>query len=180
MKIIKSLQTYLCTFKHHVQILSPLKPSVISIISLLMLIIIVLMPAGIAKSNPTTPTTRLIAFRRAKSLDNGISISWLDQTWNKDALTSGGPKATDFELLKKLGFKSIRLPVAFEYFEDQHITGEQLLPYIDNMIKQCRLYGFKLIIDYHYGSFSENNYLTETPRIINLWLKLAKRYQNVS
>jgi endoglucanase len=40
----------------------------------------------IAKSNPSALTERQLAFKRAKSLDNGISISWLEQTWSKDIL----------------------------------------------------------------------------------------------
>jgi endoglucanase len=133
-----------------------------------------------AKSKPSPPLTRLIAFKRAASLDNGISISWLEQTWNKDALTQKPLKSADFELLKQLGFKSIRLPVAFAYFEAEHIPVEQIFSHIDSIVKQCDLYGFKLIIDYHYGNFNDTNYLTETPKIIDLWLKLTKRYLHKS
>lgn len=147
-------------------------------IFILMLFIVVL--AHIAKSNPTIPNSRLIAFKRAKSLDNGITISWFEQTWNKDVLAKKPLKSTDFELLKKLGIKSIRLPVAFGYFESEHIPVEQLFTHIDNFVKQCNLYGFKLIIDYHNGKFNDTNYNTETPKLINLWIKLTKRYAHVS
>src|ERR1700709_2093434 len=104
-----------CTFEHSCQFHSNfhLLKSI--------LVMIVLMHTGIAKSNPTTPPARALAFKRAQSLDNGISVSWLEQTWNKDILTQNGLKTTDLLLLKKLGFKSIRLPVAFEYFENKHI-----------------------------------------------------------
>ncbi len=68
----------------------------------------------IAKSCPNTPVARLLTFRRAKSLDNGISVSWFEQTWNKNVLSKNALGNTDFALLKKLGLKSIRLPVAFE------------------------------------------------------------------
>ena len=142
--------------------------------------LVIAMPANIAKSNPTTPISRLIAFKRAKSLDNGISISWYEQTWNKDILAKKPLKTTDFELLKQLGFKSLRLPVAFAYFESEHIPVEQLFTHIDNFVKQCSQYGFKVIIDYHNGNFNDTNYNTETPKLIDLWTKLAKRYAHVS
>jgi endoglucanase len=150
------------------------------IISTFMLVLYVTLYPLIAKSNPTTPAARLLAFKRAKSLDNGISVSWLEQTWNKDLLTGDVLKSTDFELLKKLGFKSIRLPVAFEYFEDKHIPDEQIFSRIDNIVRQCGLYGLKLVICYHSGSFNDNNYIAETSRIADLWLKLTKRYMNVN
>ena len=146
------------------------------VLSRLALTLVITMHCIVAKSNPTTPADRLTAFKRAKSLDNGISVSWLEQTWNKDVLNKNALKSTDFELLKRLGFKSIRLPVAFSYFADQHIPDEQIFAHIDNIVKQCNLYGFKLVICYHSGNFNENNYLAETPQIIDLWSKLTKRY----
>jgi len=114
----------------------------------------------VTKSNPTIPITRLIAFKRAKSLDNGVSVSWLEQTWEKDVLTKNGLKDTNLELSKKPGFKSTRLPVAFEYFESEHIPDEQIFTLIDNIIERPNLYGFKLIIDYHNGNFNDSSYLT--------------------
>jgi len=134
----------------------------------------------IAKSNPTTPVSRLTAFKRANSLNNGISLSWLEQTWNKHILDKDSLKSTDLKLLKKLGFKSIRLPVAFAFFKAEGISDEQIFSRIDNVIKQCKIYGFKLIIDYQNGNFNEKNYFTETPEIIDLWLKLTKRYTKVN
>lgn len=133
----------------------------------------------VAKSSPITQQARLLAFKRAKSLNKGISISWLEQTWAENTLAQNTPTKADFMLLKKLGFKSIRLPVAFTSFSPK-ITTAQLFTYIDKVIKQCDTYGFKLVIDYHYGRLSDNNYLTETPQIIDLWLKLTKRYKYTS
>jgi len=180
MKIIKNHHTYLCTFKHLVYLRFVKKCALNFKPGALAFVLSVLMFPYIAKSNPTTPAARLLAFKRAKSLDNGVSVSWLEQTWNKEILTENGLKTTDFALLKQLGFKSIRLPVAFEYFENQQIPDEQIFSHIDNIVKQCNLYGFKLIIDYHGGDFNENNFLLETKRIINLWVALTKRYRHVS
>jgi len=180
MKNQKTLHTYLCTFKHHCFTNRKANLITISLFCGIMLSLCVAAHPVIAKSNPTIPPTRLTAFNRAKSLDNGVSVSWLEQTWNKDALAENRLTDTDLALLKKLGFKSIRLPVAFEYYENEHIADEQIFSHIDNIVKQCRLYGFKLIIDYHNGNFNENNFLDETKTIVNLWLKLVKRYKNVS
>jgi endoglucanase len=141
-------------------------------------ILLMFVQITIAKSNPIVSPERLLAFKRAKSLDNGISISWLEQTWAKDILNDNAVKNTDLELLKTLGFKSIRLPVAFKYFESKNIPVADVLAKIDKMVKQCHLYGLKLIIDYHYGELNDNNYLTETPVIIKTWLLLTEHYKN--
>jgi endoglucanase len=57
-----------------------------------------------AKSSPTLPAERQMAFNRAKTLDNGISISWLEQTWDTDVLKKPGIQPQDLTLLKTLGF----------------------------------------------------------------------------
>jgi endoglucanase len=129
-----------------------------------------------AKSSPTLPKQRRIAFTRAKMLDNGISISWLEQTWNKNMLTTDGIKPADLQLLKQLGFKTIRLPVAFRYFEKSHVPQQQVLARVDKVWALCRQYGFKLIIDYHYGDLADSNYVSATKNIINTWTIIAKKY----
>ncbi|MCJ8211589.1 glycoside hydrolase family 5 protein [Mucilaginibacter sp. RS28] len=132
-----------------------------------------------AKTNPI-PQSRAVAFRRAKGLDNGISISWLEQTWNPEALKENPLKNTDFQLLKKLGFKTIRLPVAFEFYQAKPGGIAPLLSRIDNVLAQCRRYRFKLIIDYHYGEINDTNYTSATQKAINTWLLISKRYGKVS
>ncbi|WP_214071929.1 cellulase family glycosylhydrolase [Mucilaginibacter sp. dw_454] len=142
--------------------------------------LVTVVPYTIAKNNPNPSQERLLAFKRAKSLDNGISVSWLEQTWDKDILNDDKLTTADFELLKTLGFKSIRLPVAFRFFESKNISLETVFNRIDKVVKLCHLYGIKLVIDYHYGELNDNNYLTETPHIINSWLALTTRYSNQS
>jgi endoglucanase len=144
------------------------------------LILLLIAQCLIAKSKPILLADRQLAFKRANSLDNGISVSWLEQTWVNDVLNNGALTDADFKLFKALGFRSLRLPVAFVFFESKKIPLTDVLIRIDEIIKQCRVYGIKLIIDYHYGELTDNNYLTETPRIINLWTLLAKRYLNES
>src|ERR1700749_3107667 len=131
---------------------------------------------AVAKSSPKLSQVRQVAFKRAQSLDNGISISWLEQTWVKQTFAEGVFKKNDAGLLKKLGFKSIRLPVAFSWFEERHIPIEEVFGRIDQVVKLCHDNGFKLVIDYHYGELNDTNYLLKTPIIINRWLTIVKRY----
>jgi endoglucanase len=147
---------------------------------LLTIVLMIFSPRQNAKSNPNFFPTRQIVFHRAQSLNNGISISWLEQTWNKDMLQTEGLKKTDLELLKKLGFKSIRLPVAFKYFDDNNIPRAQILTLIDNAWKLCRSYGFKLIIDYHNGDLSNNNYQEATNEVIKTWTVITQKYRNIA
>ncbi|HEY4194223.1 MAG TPA: glycoside hydrolase family 5 protein [Mucilaginibacter sp.] len=115
-------------------------------------------------------------FKRAQSLDNGMSISWLEQTWNNDNLDRVVIKASDFQLLKQLGFKTIRLPVAFEHYQTDNVSIQKVFAHVDEVLKLCQLYGFKLIICYHSGNLTDGNYLAENKIVIDLWTILAKKY----
>jgi endoglucanase len=140
------------------------------------LLVMVMMFYFVAKSNPKIPPGVSLAFKRAQSLDDGISISWLEQTWKENFFKTGGLKDSDFQLLKRLGFRSIRLPVAFDYLESRGLPLDDVFTRIDDVLKQCRKYGLKLIIDYHYGKLNDENFLTETPSLIKLWINITKRY----
>jgi endoglucanase len=173
MKNLTAQKTYLYTFKH---ILNLIRASAVCTFKAFAFTLLFIASHSIAKSNPIIPISRSLAFKRAKSLDNGVSISWYEQIWNKDILKQVPVSDVDFKLLKQLGFKSIRLPVAFSFFQSANIPDGEILTHIDNMVKNCRLYGFKLVICYHSGKLTDSNYLNETPKISDLWLKLAKRY----
>jgi aryl-phospho-beta-D-glucosidase BglC (GH1 family) len=105
-----------------------------------------------------------------------MNISWLEQTWKKDFLNDTAITDDDFVLLKKLGFKSIRLPVAFKYFENNHIALDDVLLRVTGILNECKKHNMNLIIDYHAGELKNDNYFTETPKIINLWQKVATHY----
>jgi endoglucanase len=151
----------------------------LTVCAAIVILFMVLQPTY-AKNKPIVIQVRALAFKRAKSLDNGISISWLEQTWAKDIINNNGPTNVDVELLKTLGFKSIRLPVAFSFFESRNISADSVYNRIDKVVKLCHVYGMKLIIDYHYGEINDNNYLTETSKAINTWIKIARHYKTES
>ncbi len=134
----------------------------------------------VAKTKPVLTANQALLFKKAQKLDNGINISWLEQTWNANILTDSTITKNDFVLLKKLGFGTIRLPVAFTYFTDKGISLDEVFKHVDKVLGLCKQYGFNLIIDYHAGNLKNDNYLTETPKIIDLWQKVARRYINQS
>jgi len=129
-----------------------------------------------AKTKPMFADNREWLFKRAAKLNNGINISWLEQTWSRNIMSDTGVRRSDFALLKKLGFSTVRLPVAFTYFEGKQIELTAVFKRIDKVLKLCKEFGFTLIVDYHTGNLKNDNYLTETPKIIALWQKVAEYY----
>lgn len=156
----------------------------ITVLVLMLFSLNALAQAHVAKTKPSVKNKAKQAaisnvkmmFNRAESLNYGMNISWLEQTWNKNILHDGSITDDDFALLKKLGFKTIRLPVAFTHFENNNIPLDSVLSRISEVLITCKRYGFKLILDYHYGNLNNDNFLTETPRIIDLWQKVAQTY----
>jgi endoglucanase len=142
------------------------------------------MGASAAKISITVPNTiqvdRAVVFRKAKTLDHGISISWLEQTWKTNLLKDSTLSKADFKLLKFLGFRTVRLPVAFEFLLKSNFTMDQILAKTDWVLGECKANGLNLIIDYHYGSLTNENYLTETQAIIGIWQKVCERYAGES
>ncbi len=133
-----------------------------------------------AKSTPILGQDRATAFKRAASLGKGINISWLEQTWDAQALDRRPVGAADLALIKKLGFNSVRLPVAFKYYEKDKVATAKLFKNIDQVWGWCKCNKLKLIIDYHYGTLADSNHTAETKAIINTWSRLAKLYRNIS
>lgn len=129
-----------------------------------------------AKTRPLPPDSRAALFKKAQNLDNGMNISWLEQTWKKDMLSDSTITDNDFVLLKKLGFKTIRLPVAFTWFEHKNIPLEEVLNRVTEVWNECKKHDLNLIIDYHAGNLKNDNYSAETPKIIDLWQKVARKY----
>ena len=68
------------------------------------------------------------------------------------------------------------LHVAIEHFQTNSDPMQKVLKHVDEILKLCELYGFKLLICYHFADLYENNYLAETQGIISLGQILTKRY----
>ncbi|WP_040625811.1 glycoside hydrolase family 5 protein [Mucilaginibacter paludis] len=129
-----------------------------------------------AKTKPTTVPADVLLFKKAQSLGPGINLSWLEQTWDSHILQDTSITEHDFKLLKTLGFKSIRLPVAFTHFERNNVPLDSVLLRINKVLALCKKYGFNLVIDYHYGNLTNENYQAETLKITDFWQKMAKIY----
>jgi endoglucanase len=139
------------------------------------LLVIVIVSTAPLKEPKLYQNTTLV-YKRAQSLDNGINISWLERTWDKGILDKNAIKASDFRLLKQLGIKCIRLPVAFEHFKTDAANLQKVFAYLDETLKLGELYGFKVIICYHFGALDDNNYETETQNAISIWQTITARY----
>jgi hypothetical protein len=66
--------------------------------------------------------------------------------------------------------------VAFEHLQTTGRPIQKALKHLYETLKQCELYGFKLLNCYHFVDLYDNNYLTETQQLISFGQILTKRY----
>ncbi|WP_443945377.1 glycoside hydrolase family 5 protein [Pedobacter sp. AW1-32] len=123
-----------------------------------------------------------IATDRNQSIRKGINVSWLEQYWNPDILKSEKLKEQDFELISRLGFRTIRLPVAFQQFYISGTTEQKtsVSKHLAYALKMCKRYKLKLILVNHYGNLRKGHLAEDTQVLISLWQDLEKRYRNIS
>lgn len=115
-------------------------------------------------------------------LGHGINVSWLEQYWNPQVLYRDKLTDSDFRLISRLGFKTIRLPVAFQqfYIQGSDVQKTKLLSDIDAVIRKSIRYHIKLVLVNHYGNLRADHLQYDTQQLLALWTFLEKRYRKIS
>jgi len=130
-----------------------------------------------------------LAWSRANKLHNGINYSYLELTGKgnpginyMDYLdwSNLSNVKTQMQLMHQLGYETLRLPVAFNNWEDgippYTIDSTRYFYAIDSILTWCYVYNMYLVIDYQNGNLYDWNYSSELPRVIQLWKQIATRY----
>ena len=112
-----------------------------------------------------------------RKLGAGVNISLLEQYWKSPNDLYKTDLSESLKSISKQGFKTIRLPVAFDLFLQPQSFNlqKQLLEKLDEIYKICNSRSLNLIITYHYGKLTDKNTFTEIDRISWMW-KQIQRY----
>ena len=102
---------------------------------------------------------------------------------NRDKISQVKLKETaeHVKLIKRLGFETVRLPIAFNVWSLPDATDISQSSYwvvVDNMLKLCNENGLKLVIDYHHAPLSDQTFDENKARIKALWIQIAERLKN--
>lgn len=125
---------------------------------------------------PVFASSRTDINKIKSDLSKGVNISFLEQYWLAPDLqfqTSLEPK---LEEIAKAGFKTIRLPVAFDhYMPDNYAALDNgILSKLQMIYTKCKQLNIKLVIVYHYGKLTNENIYSENDRIIRIWKQVIK------
>ncbi|TAG11414.1 MAG: hypothetical protein EAZ41_06100 [Sphingobacteriia bacterium] len=104
-------------------------------------------------------------------LGQGVNISFLEQYWMSPDILYQKKIDPLLESIATQGFKTVRLPVAFDHFmaDSYAQLNDNILEKLHEIYKRCEYLNLNLVIVYHYGKLRNENRYSENDRIIRIW-----------
>ncbi|MFP5041143.1 glycoside hydrolase family 5 protein [Parasediminibacterium sp. JCM 36343] len=119
----------------------------------------------------------------AEIIGAGVNLSLLEHTWEhaEDLLkTDMKPK---LEAIRKSGFQTVRVPVAFDMFLQPNSSNLQieLIDKLGEAYNTCEKLGLHMIITYHYGKiyYGSDNRYAERDRVMWMWKQLQNKFKGM-
>lgn len=114
---------------------------------------------------------------------SGINLSLLEHTWENPADLLNTNIEIKLKQIKKIGFKTVRLPVAFDMFLQPNSSNLQiqLIDKLGDTYNKCSALGLNLIITYHYGKvyYGSTNRFSERDRILWMWKQIQNKFRGL-
>lgn len=110
----------------------------------------------------------------------GINISCFEKYWYKPEQILASDYVAKINTAHILGFKSVRLPIAFDLFvkADGVTFTDAFLSAITKANETARSHQLSLVLTYHYGKLEKNDRATEVERIAQMWGQLASLFKH--
>lgn len=137
------------------------------------LIVLLQFTSCVKKGFPTLPDIR-------RNLGGGTNLSFFEHTWAtpEDLLSTDiTPKLNQ---IAQQGFKTVRLPVAFDLFvyPNSSTLQPQLLTKLKEIYFACYNLKLHLILTYHYGIFDDNSlYNEEINHVSWIWKQVQQEFK---
>jgi endoglucanase len=116
-------------------------------------------------------------------LGGGINLSLLEHTWENAADLLSTNLEPKLKQIKNIGFKTVRLPVAFDMFLQANSSNLQiqLIDKLGDTYNKCHSLGLNLIITYHYGKiyYGSTNRFFERDRILWMWKQIQNKFRGM-
>ena len=131
---------------------------------------------------PVFATNRTDINKIKADLSKGVNISFLERYWIAPDLQFQTSLEPTLKEIAKAGFKTIRLPVAFDHFMPDNYAAldNGILRKLQLIYTTCVALDMKLIVVYHYGKLTNENIYSENDRIIRIWKQVIKSMQDDS
>ena len=118
-----------------------------------------------------------------QNIGAGVNLSLLEHTWEPAEDLLKTDITSKLNLIKQLGFKTVRLPVAFDMYLQPNSSNFQvkLLDKLGEAYNTCEKLGLSLIITYHYGKiyYGSDNRFSERDRIMWMWKQMQNKFKGM-
>ena len=113
-----------------------------------------------------------------RNLGAGINISLFEHYWTTPEFLYEENITQKLNVIAKAGFKTIRLPIAFDNFlaPNSFNLQPQIIAKIKEIYGLCEARKLNLIITYHYGKLNDYNTYGETERITWIWKQIQRQF----
>lgn len=113
-----------------------------------------------------------------KNLGGGVNISLFEHYWTTSEFLYGENIVPKLNVIAKAGFKTVRLPVAFDNFllPNSFNLQPQIIAKIKDIYSLCAERKLNLIITYHYGKLNDYNTYSEIERISWIWKQIQRQF----
>ncbi len=126
---------------------------------------------------------KVITPQNENNISGGVTLSLLEHTWGKAEDLLKTDVTSKLQNIKKLGFKTVRLPVAFDFFLQPNSTNFQpiIIDKIGEIYNTCNSLQLKLIISYHGGKiyYGSDNRWYERDRILWMWKQIQNKFRGM-
>ncbi|MCX6208212.1 MAG: cellulase family glycosylhydrolase [Bacteroidetes bacterium] len=115
-----------------------------------------------------------------QNLGSGTNVSLLEHTWTLPEELLNTDLTPKLNQIAQQGFKTVRLPVAFDLFvyPNSSTLQPQLLTKLKEIYYVCYNLKLHLIITYHYGIFNDNSlYNSEINHVSWIWKQVQQEFK---
>jgi len=119
-------------------------------------------------------------FEMRQNLGSGTNVSLLEHTWTLPEELLNTNLTPKLNQIAQQGFKTVRLPVAFDLFvyPNSSTLQPQLLTKLKEIYYVCYNLKLHLIITYHYGIFNDNSlYNSEINHVSWIWKQVQQEFK---
>ncbi len=127
--------------------------------------------------------TNIVNKQSPLNIGGGVNLSLLEHTWEKPQDLLNAEVDGKLREIKDLGFKTVRLPVAFDLFLQPNSSNFQIeiLDKIGNIYNTCEKLQLTLIVTYHYGKiyYASGIRYSERDRILWMWKQMQNKFKGM-
>jgi hypothetical protein len=115
-----------------------------------------------------------------RNLGGGTNLSWFEHKWSSPDDLLNADLTPKLNQIAQQGFKTVRLPVAFDLFvyPNSSTLQPQLLTKLKEIYYTCYNLKLHLILTYHYGRLNDNSIYNEDINAVSwIWKQVQQNFK---